>query len=418
MKSSYGPMKDNIRRVFGGPETYEIVLARPADPVTHKRKSYSKRIVGNLKAAKALKAEMTVELSDDKKSGISKSSLTVGDVLQRYLRESKPYRAHKTYQSLEQIINGRLMPSFAHIKLDELTYEIIQTESVRWSKEGKLQPLRGKESADLKCGISAASVNRHLVILSMIMKKCIAPWNLLRDNPVSHVERLTALPTARKTYSWAEVKQLLHTASLPGPRTSDLSQQRTQAIVHLALFTGMRRGELFGLSWKDIDFHENELYVHQVIEYTEEHGLLIKPVPKTVSSIRYICFDKYTREILKSLKAEYNETKLKLGGNFDKHDYQLVFSDITGEPLRPENFSITWRRLTAKAGIKHISIHDLRHTHATLCGDLGIEMESIRDRLGHSKGSITGHYRHRSRTADQALQGRFSQAYQENVLAS
>ncbi|MGB9791494.1 MAG: tyrosine-type recombinase/integrase [Thermacetogeniaceae bacterium] len=160
----------------------------------------------------------------------------------------------------------------------------------------------------------------------------------------------------------------------------------------LALKTGLRRGELLGLRWKDIDLGEKKLHVRQIlVEARDPNGekkvALVFQEPKTKKSQRTIPLTDDLIKLLKAHKAKQNEEKLILGKDYQDHG--LVFCSEDGRPIWPRNFLRHFAALQKKAGIKHHRLHDLRHTFATLLLAEGEELKNVQELLGHERISTT-----------------------------
>jgi integrase len=150
---------------------------------------------------------------------------------------------------------------------------------------------------------------------------------------------------------------------------------------HLAAATGLRRGELLGLRWCDIDEAAGELHVVQAIVEVA-HQPRISP-PKTERSRRLVALDAKTCELLARHRATVSARRT------DMDDQSLVFSSDRGDPIHPALFSYYFQRRVKLAGVRRIRLHDLRHTHATHALQAGIHPKVVSERLGHSTITIT-----------------------------
>jgi integrase len=159
-------------------------------------------------------------------------------------------------------------------------------------------------------------------------------------------------------------------------------------IVSLALATGMRRGELLGLQWGDIDLDgpTSSLRVERSVEETKA-GLRLKP-PKTRRGRRSITLPAEAVAMLRAQKLEHMQTRLAIGlGKIE--DDTLVFGNIEEQLRSPRAVSRAWRRLTAAKGLPRVQFHALRHTHVTMLIRAGVDILTISRRIGHSKASVT-----------------------------
>jgi integrase len=159
---------------------------------------------------------------------------------------------------------------------------------------------------------------------------------------------------------------------------------RLYALDHLAIHTGMRRGELLGLRWTDVDLDAMRLTVAQSVTLMDGEPLIGEP--KTTRSRRTIALDPVTVAALRSHQVGQKAEALALGIPYRAG---LVFTDLTGGILRPDWVAKRFNRMATKAGLPHIRFHDLRHSHATMALAAGVPAKVVSDRLGHSSVAIT-----------------------------
>ncbi|HVM15416.1 MAG TPA: tyrosine-type recombinase/integrase [Egibacteraceae bacterium] len=148
----------------------------------------------------------------------------------------------------------------------------------------------------------------------------------------------------------------------------------------LAAMTGMRRGEVVGLHWDDVDFAAARLSVQRSVTCT---GYAVHVTrAKTWTSRRPIDLDARTLEVLADWRAAQRE---ELGG----HQSVEVFTTVTGVRIHPHLMSQAFDRLQVKAAVPRIRLHDVRHTHATLLLKAGVALKVVSERLGHSSPAFT-----------------------------
>jgi integrase len=146
----------------------------------------------------------------------------------------------------------------------------------------------------------------------------------------------------------------------------------------------MRRGEILGLRWKDVDLDKGMLSVRQTLS---KDGKQFLNGAKTASSIRSIKLSEETMAVLRKQKARMAKEKLQSGSEYSNFD--LVVSTSKGTPMNPENVKRTFERLVKEADVPRIRFHDLRHTHATMLLSQGIHAKVVSERLGHSNIKMT-----------------------------
>jgi integrase len=155
--------------------------------------------------------------------------------------------------------------------------------------------------------------------------------------------------------------------------------------VMLAVTTGLRRGEILGLRWRDVDLQGGTLAVRPSLEQTRD-GLAFKQ-PKTSKGRRVVALPSLALDALHQHKARQAAVKLALGPAYDDHD--LVCAREDGRPWPPDGFSTAFVNLVRKAGIPPTRFHDLRHTHATQLLRQGVHPKIVSERLGHATVGIT-----------------------------
>lgn len=149
----------------------------------------------------------------------------------------------------------------------------------------------------------------------------------------------------------------------------------------LALATGMRRGEILGLRWSRVDFENKSISVFDQLKKDGEGKWELSPQLKTSTSYRTIDIDDDTIEILKQHKKQQEKDKMKIGPDY--LDNNLVCCTSIGDSIKPTYLRTVFYRTIKKSGVKKISFHGLRHTHATLLLQSGVHPKVVQERLGH-----------------------------------
>lgn len=150
--------------------------------------------------------------------------------------------------------------------------------------------------------------------------------------------------------------------------------------------TGMRRGELLGLRWRDVDLENCQASIRQ--SYTALHdGSMHLDNTKTKGSERTVALPNSVVVALKKHKASQATHQLKLGSTYKDHD--LVFASETDTPINASNLHRHFKSTLETAELPNTRFHDLRHTHATLMLQEGVHPKIVSERLGHSSIQIT-----------------------------
>ncbi|MGN7287447.1 site-specific integrase [Shouchella rhizosphaerae] len=181
----------------------------------------------------------------------------------------------------------------------------------------------------------------------------------------------------------------------------------------LLLTTGLRRGESLGLEWSDIDF-DNEIIDVQNNITIGKHGKPVIKSTKSKSSDRLISISNHVVTELREYKKEW--LKLRNDDAWIEEKREWLFCNSTGKHFYPTTPTTFWSRFTKRANVRHIRLHDLRHTSATLLIAQGIHAKIISERLGHKKISTTMDiYGHALRSADRAAADSFDKFFAEKI---
>jgi integrase len=174
------------------------------------------------------------------------------------------------------------------------------------------------------------------------------------------------------------------------PMLDSLKGQKIYPLAVLALFCGLRRGEIAALKWQHVDLDGKVLSVREAVEETKAHGIRIKP-PKSKAGRRDITMPDIVIDTLREHRRAQLELRMKLGLGKPANDGAdlLLFPTHDGRHRSPLVLSQEWIRAAEAIGMSEITFHALRHTHASQLIDQGIDVVTISKRLGHSKPGIT-----------------------------
>jgi integrase len=173
-------------------------------------------------------------------------------------------------------------------------------------------------------------------------------------------------------------------------------------MISLALTTGLRRGELLGLDWKNVDLEKGTINVRQSLTFSHSGGYKVKE-PKTRNSSRKVSLPVSLLPELKNFKIHCNKLRLETVDLWEGGEHFFLFTSWNGKPLNPYSIGTWWRRFTKRNQFKYIRFHDLHHTSATLLLNKGVHAKIISSRLGHANIATTLNiYAHALQEADQA----------------
>lgn len=217
----------------------------------------------------------------------------------------------------------------------------------------------------------------HMIIRAAL---ALAVRRQLLDHNVAHSEQLKLArtnSTAARSWTAAELATFLAAA-----RT-----HRLYPALHLTAHTGMRRGEVVGLKWSDLDVHARRLSIHRTLQCVG--GRPMEFGVKTPTSRRCVDLDSTTVDVLRRWRRQL--LRADLPGGVD----DWIFCNSAGRFLHPESISQLFDRIVRRAALPHIRFHDLRHTHASLLVASGEAIKVVSERLGYAHPAFTMHtYQH------------------------
>jgi integrase len=270
----------------------------------------------------------------------------------------------RTYERYEEIVRLHIVPGLGHYYLQKLTAQQVQAFYAKKIDEGYKAKTVGMFHSVLHKAIDTA-----------------VKWNLIARN----VCDLVSLPREERFEMQALTVEQVH--KLLDATTGHY----LEALFKLALATGMRRGELMGLKWQDINFAKSTLQIRRILTRVPSKMPgkgYVESEPKTKMSRRSIVIASFALEALKQHRVRQLEAKLKGGPLWQDHDY--VFCTSVGTHLNPtKDILDQLKALLQKAELPEIRFHDLRHSAATLLLSQGVHPKVVQELLGHSDISIT-----------------------------
>jgi integrase len=306
-------------------------------------------------------ADKLAELQTQVRQGLvaPKAGMTVEQYLLSWLEDvAKRNLRTRTYENYETNVRVHLVPGLGSKRLDRLT----PAEVRRF--------LHAKADA----GLAAGTVKKLHVVLGSALQAAVRDGLLARN-----VARLVqvSVPDGLPNEPWtmSETKAFLQAAE----------DDRLHALWAVAVALGMRRGEIAGLRWTDVDLAAGTLRVEQTLQRTKD-GLRFVP-PKTRRSRRSIPLPRPCVEALRAHRRRQARERLALGPAWT--DSGLVFTTMLGTPIEPRNISRSFDQLCDRADLRRIRLHDLRHTCATLLLAQGVPARVVMEILGHSQIAVT-----------------------------
>ena len=337
-----------------GATTWSTVIDLGPDPATGKRRQ--KRISGRTR--KEVERKVAEAIHRAETGFIDSKNATIADLFDHWLSASRPNLQPATLRRYRDLSRLHIVTHIGGVKLSRLL-------------PGDVQRLY----ATLLEKLSPTSV-RHIHNLLHTALSDAVKWGWLTRNVCTAVTPPKRNRSEMAVWSTAEVGRFLAAAD-----GDDL-----EALFRLALTAGMRRGELLGLKWADIDFDAGALSIRRSL-HRGDTARLIEAEPKTQAGRRRITLPVATVESLRRHRTAQLEYRLSIGPAYDDRDY--VFVNETGGHIHPNSLNRRFAQLTAKAGLPVIRFHDLRHTSATMLLAAGVHPKIVQERLGHSDIAMT-----------------------------
>ena len=281
---------------------------------------------------------------------------TVAHFLTKWLETAEPTVRRTTFIRYREYIRLHAIPVIGRIRLPRLSPQ-------------HLQDLYSKKLSD---GLSPTSVRHLHSVLHRALKHALR-WNLVARNVCEAVTPPRRATSGHRTLTLDEVRVFLEAAR----------QDRLEALYVLAVTTGMRRGELLGLHWQDVNLEQGRLQVR----YTLQQGGFLGE-PKTARASRQIDLPSLSVEALKRHRLHQLKERIEAGPLWT--DTGFVFTNALGNYVDPDNLRHrSFGPLLRRAGVSKIRFHDLRHTAATLLLSLDTRPKVVQEPLGHSQISVT-----------------------------
>lgn len=274
-----------------------------------------------------------------------------------------------TLYGYKSSLNAHILPRFKDYKLSDITVYELEKFYNDLRKTKSLNP-----DSNGNHNLLSEAVVRHQHSLLCVMLNTAVKWDFINFNPCL---KLTKPPTVTrkemKFYDEEELKKLF--------QHLEYENLTFKTAIYLLTLGGMRRGECLGLFWEHVDFEKKTITIKNNLLNIREKGVYLD-TPKTKKSKRTISLPDICFDLLKKLKAK-QELEKELFSN-DWMDTEFVFKDEYGNYYNPSRLSRQWVLFQKKHNLKHIRLHDLRHTCATYLLSHNVPIATVSKKLGHS----------------------------------
>lgn len=376
----------SITKVKDG--VWRVCLSFGNDPITGKRIK-EQRIVRGTKA-EARKVRDQIRREHEQGLVIGADKITFAEFAAQWHQS----RVDSGEIGLTRLKRTKSMANELSRYIGELSLRDITPQVV----ESLLSKLRA-DKIEQRGSISGSTLNMYHKLLKQILAKAV-DFDLILRNPCDRVKAPKCDSPDRRSLSVEEAQRLLAAIdaeelrayeTLEGKnRRKDYDRTHLQGMsavskalaARIALATGMRRGEVVGLTWGSVDLANGRIRVKQAVTVYQE----VKE-PKSEAGKRVINIDAKTLDHLSAWKVRQREELEKIC--LDQTDDTPVCCSDTGGYINPHNMTHWWLSFTKANGFNGLKLHELRHTQATQLVANGVDMKTVQRRLGHSTASLT-----------------------------
>lgn len=320
-----------------------------------KRKTIKQRGFTGKTAAR--NAEREARVAWEKGDYIDPSKTTFGEYMKEWLENKQNMTEHTRYTNVSYF-NNHIMPTLGHIPLQKVNVAHI---------EKFIKSLRDK-------GLSDGTVKKIYALSRTAMKAAATkemitkdPFTLLDDSDKPYVKHQNI-----NYWTKEEVKKFLSSF-----------EHRYKIAFTLAIYTGMRQGEILGLKWDEVDFDNNQIRVRNTLTFKKK----LKDGAKSSSGNRSISVSDFVMKELRKHKALMAQEGL-INAKTKSKD-KLVIHSTNGNPVDSSTLRVLFKRICDENKIRKIRFHDLRHTCASLLLQAGVHPKVVQEMLGHSSIKIT-----------------------------
>lgn len=349
---------------------------------------------------------------------MSGEKITLKEFTERWLKDYAPLNLEKTTQNTyEHNLDTKIIPALGHLKLSKIKPMHLQS-----FYKNLLEP--GVRMDKKEGGYSPATIKKIHVILSSILHTAVE-WQVIDSNPcerVSPPKQIKAVDdikyfTLEQSQTFLKALDMDYSTRYKAhDRIDDTGTKyhvpeyeevrgipfQFKVMYYIALFAGLRKGELVALTWSDIDFENNNISINKSTA-KDKHKQITKN-PKNKTSIRTVTIPGFVTDLLKRYKTEQKELKVKLGDQWEGcdgknwQDSNHIFIQANGKQMNISTPYQTFKDIIHKYNstiedeslkLPNIPLHGLRHTSATVLISEDVDIRTVSARLGHAQTSTT-----------------------------
>lgn len=307
-----------------------------------------------------------------------------------YLEIKKSTLAPTTFPFYESVVREMLIPMFGTLRMSDIrTHHVQQFIQYLYNDRPRGDGAEGH--------IAPATVKRYTTVLRSILTLAYKMEYIDEDVGVSRrIEFPKADTPEVEAFTMEEVSDILQAA--------ESEPLQIRALVEVALFTGLRRGEIVGLKWEDVDLDKQLLSVKRSI-YKPKDQKALEKAPKSKCSIRTIAIPERLCDTLRAYKEHQDRHASFMGHAWQNLGY--IFTEEDGYVMNPHTPTKQFSKFLKRHNIRHLKFHGLRHTSATMLLANGCDIKTVSVRLGHSDIETTNIYVHALESVDRRAASTF-----------
>lgn len=301
---------------------------------------------------------------------INYKDMMFSEYLTRWCEDKKPFIEETTYLEYKRMIRNTISPYFDE---HDIMLQKCGVEEIEAFYSYKRQ----------EDGVSENTIKHYQACIYSAFRDGVRK-KIVADNPANGVILGKVKRFRGKFYNTNETRKLL----------SVIAGTKMEIPVYLSCWFGLRRGEIAGLRWEDVDLDEQTLTIRGVVVQIRDGGPRFKyrEYPKSDAGVRMFCLEPSQVKMFKHWRAEQSQNRLMLGSEYYKEWDGFVCLGPDGKLITPEYISGTFPVLLKKYGLRKIRFHDLRHTNASLLLSNGATMQEVQGWLGHESYSTTDEF--------------------------
>lgn len=318
--------------------------------------------------------EGLTRLLGDQQRGVfvEPTKLTLGSFLtEEWLPARRASLRPSTVVSYEQLIRNYLLPRIGGVRLQAVDGPMLNRLYVELLESGRIDLRKTANGA----GLSPKTVRNLHGVLTKAFRDAIR-WGRLQRNPCDAADPPKGTSPEMKAWTADEMRTFVRS----------VQTHRWVAVWTLLATTGMRRGEILGLRWSDVDLDAGSV---TIVSTRIRYGKTVAAsTPKTARGNRTIAIGAVTVAVLRAWRKQQFADRLLIGGGWSNAG-DLLATLPDGSAPNPEAFSNLFADLVKRAGLPSIRLHDFRHSYATAALASGVPVKVVSQRIGHADVGVT-----------------------------